>query len=105
MLLASAPKSNAVYAAFKAAQKLANETGSLSPPAHILNAPTALMKDLGYGDGYKYDPDTPEGFSGQDYFPDGMGRVDIYNPKGDGDERDIKNRLTKWRGIRKAKSE
>lgn len=103
--LASAPKSNAVYSAFKAAQKLASETGSLSPPAHILNAPTALMKDLGYGDGYQYDPDTPEGFSGQDYFPDGMARVDLYNPRGDGDEKEIKHRLTKWRGIRKEKSD
>lgn len=103
--LASAPKSNAVYSAFKSAQKLANETGSLSPPAHILNAPTALMKDLGYGDGYQYDPNTPEGFSGQDYFPDGMARIDLYNPKGDGDERDIKTRLLKWRELRQQKPE
>ena len=103
--LASASKSNAVYSAFKAAQKLANETGSLSPPAHILNAPTSLMKDLGYGDGYQYDPDTPEGFSGQDYFPDGMARIDLYNPKGDGDEGEIKNRLAKWRNIRQQKPE
>ncbi len=98
--LASAPKSNAVYVAFKAAQKLASDTGSLAPPAHILNAPTTLMKDLGYGAGYQYDPNTPSGFSGQDYFPDGMSRIDIYNPKGEGDEADIAQRLIYWRQLR-----
>jgi putative ATPase len=70
--LATAPKSNAVYAAYKAAQRAAKETGSLSPPDHIRNAPTKLMRDLGYGRGYQYDPDLPEGFSGANYFPDGM---------------------------------
>jgi putative ATPase len=98
--LASAPKSNAVYAAFKAAQRSASETGSLAPPAHILNAPTKLMKDLGYGEGYKYDPDTPKGFSGQDYFPDGMARMNFYAPKGDGAEGPIKSRLDNWQSLR-----
>jgi len=98
--LATAPKSNAVYVAFKAAQKLAADTGSLAPPSHILNAPTSLMKDLGYGAGYKYDPDTPEGFSGQDYFPEGVSRVDIYQPKNYGDEAEISKRLSNWRKIR-----
>ncbi len=103
--LASAPKSNAVYTAFKSAQKLAAETGSLAPPAHILNAPTNLMKDLGYGAGYQYDPDTPEGFSGQDYFPDGIARVELYTPKGDGDEANIAQRLAHWRQLRRKLSQ
>ncbi len=75
--MAAAPKSNAVYMAFKAAMKAAKETGSLMPPAHIRNAPTKLMKDLGYGKGYAYDHDAPEGFSGQNYFPDGMERAAV----------------------------
>jgi putative ATPase len=103
--LASAPKSNAVYTAFKSAQKLAAETGSLPPPAHILNAPTNLMKDLGYGAGYQYDPDTPDGFSGQDYFPDGMGRVDLYSPKDKGAEANIAKRLSYWRHLRRKLSQ
>lgn len=98
--LATAPKSNAVYTAFKAAQRLAAETGSLFPPKHILNAPTALMKEIGYGVGYQYDPDMPEGFSGQDYFPEDMSRVDIYFPKNQGNEVDIAQRLVKWRKTR-----
>lgn len=98
--LATAPKSNAVYVAFKAAQKLAAETGSLAPPSHILNAPTSLMKDLGYGAGYQYDPDAPEGFSGQDYFPEGVSRLDIYHPKSVGDEAEIAERLSNWRKMR-----
>nr|WP_325051274.1 replication-associated recombination protein A [Litorimonas taeanensis] len=101
--LASAPKSNAVYVAFKAAQRSANETGSLAPPAHIMNAPTKLMKDLGYGAGYQYDPDTVEGFSGQDYFPEGMSRQTFYQPKGDGAEKDISERLTHWENLRMLK--
>jgi putative ATPase len=98
--LAAAPKSNAVYMAYKAAMKAAKETGSLSPPAHILNAPTRLMKDLGYGKGYAYDHDAPEGFSGQNYFPDGMGRKKFYDPKGDGVEARIKDRLDRWAELR-----
>ena len=98
--LAAAPKSNAVYVAYKAAMKAARETGSLSPPAHILNAPTRLMKDLGYGKGYAYDHDAPEGFSGQNYFPDGMGRKKFYDPKGDGVETRIKDRLDRWAELR-----
>ena len=98
--LAAAPKSNAVYMAYKAAMKAAKETGSLMPPAHILNAPTRLMKDLGYGKGYAYDHDAPEGFSGQNYFPDGMARKKFYDPKGDGVEARIKDRLDRWAELR-----
>jgi putative ATPase len=103
--LASAPKSNAVYKAFGAARKAAKETGSLMPPAHILNAPTKLMKDIGYGKGYAYDPDTETGFSGQNYFPDGMERRVFYQPKGEGAEARIKDRLEKWAQMRRAKNE
>ncbi len=99
--LASAPKSNAVYAAYNAARKAARETGSLAPPAHILNAPTRLMKDLGYGQGYAYDHDVPGGFSGQNYFPDGMARRKFYDPKGEGVEGRIKERLDRWAQTRK----
>lgn len=95
--LATAPKSNAVYAAFKASQAAANQSGSLPPPKHILNAPTGMMKDLGYGAGYQYDHDTDGGFSGQNYFPDKLPRQDFYNPKGLGQESDIKKRLDEWR--------
>ena len=91
--MASAPKSNSVYTAFKSAVKLAKETGHLDPPAVILNAPTKLMKDIGYGAGYIYDPDDPDGFSGQNYFPDGMKRPKFYDPKGDGHEGKTKQRL------------
>ena len=94
--LATAPKSNAVYVAYKAARKAAKETGSLSPPKHILNAPTALMKDLGYGDGYAYDHDAEHGFSGQNYFPDDMSRAEFYRPVERGFERDIRKRLDWW---------
>jgi putative ATPase len=99
--LAAAPKSNAVYAAYNAARKAARETGSLAPPAHILNAPTKLMKDLGYGQGYAYDHDVPGGFSGQNYFPDGMARRKFYDPKGEGVEAKIKDRLDRWAQARK----
>jgi putative ATPase len=102
--LAAAPKSNAVYKAYGAAMKAARETGSLMPPAHIRNAPTKLMKDLGYGKGYAYDPDTPEGFSGQNYFPDGMARRTFYQPKGDGAEARIKERLDRWAALRREQS-
>ncbi len=98
--LAAAPKSNAVHKAFGAAMKSAKETGSLMPPAHIRNAPTKLMKDLGYGKGYAYDHDAPEGFSGQDYFPDEMERQSFYKPKGEGSEARIKERLDRWAALR-----
>ena len=99
--LATAPKSNAVYRAYGAAMKAAKETGSLSPPMHIRNAPTRLMKDLGYGKGYAYDHDQAEGFSGQDYFPDEMDRQTFYTPKGEGAEARIKERLDRWAALRR----
>jgi putative ATPase len=99
--LASAPKSNAVYKAVKQAQVAARETGSLTPPAHILNAPTKLMKNLGYGAGYAYDHDAEDGFSGQNYFPDGMERRQFYKPRGEGAEARIKERLERWAGLRR----
>jgi putative ATPase len=102
--LASAPKSNAVYKAFGAARRAAKETGSLMPPAHIRNAPTKLMKDLGYGAGYAYDHDAEGGFSGQNYFPDGMERQVFYRPKEVGTEARIKERLDRWAAIRKERS-
>jgi putative ATPase len=98
--LAAAPKSNAVYKAFGEARRAAKETGSLMPPAHILNAPTKLMKDIGYGKNYAYDPDTERGFSGQNYFPDGMARRRFYQPKGEGAEARIKERLDRWAAMR-----
>ena len=98
--LATAPKSNAVYAGFKAAMRAAKETGSLAPPKHILNAPTKLMKDIGYGDGYAYDHNTEEGFSGQNYFPDDMQRQEFYMPKGEGREKIIRERLERWGQLR-----
>jgi len=97
-------KSNAVYTAFKAAMNSAKKTGSLSPPAHILNAPTKLMKELGYGAGYAYDHDAPDGFSGQNYFPDDMPRETYYAPKGDGREAAIRERLKKWATLRETRS-
>jgi putative ATPase len=103
--LATAPKSNAVYRAYGAAMKAARDTGSLMPPAHIRNAPTKLMKDLGYGKGYAYDHDAPEGFSGQDYFPDEMDRQTFYTPKGDGAEARIKERLDRWAALRKTRGD
>jgi putative ATPase len=101
--LATAPKSNAVYKAFGAAMQAARETGSLMPPKHILNAPTRLMKDLGYGKGYAYDHEAEEGFSGQNYFPDGMERQTFYRPKGEGAEARIKERLARWAELRARK--
>ncbi len=98
--LATAPKSVGVYEAFKAAKRAAGETGSLMPPAHIRNAPTKLMKSLGYGKGYQYDPDTPEGFSGANFFPDGMDRRVFYAPKGEGHESKVKERLERWAAMR-----
>jgi putative ATPase len=98
--LATAPKSIAVYRAFGVAQQRARRTGSLMPPAHILNAPTRLMKDIGYGEGYRYDPDTPDGFSGADYFPDDMDRETYYHPTGSGHEEQIRRRLDRWSALR-----
>ena len=91
--LALAPKSNAGYMAFNAAKRMARETGSLTPPKHILNAPTRLMKEQGYGAGYDYDHDAEDGFSGQNYFPDGITRPVLYAPVERGFERDLKKRL------------
>jgi putative ATPase len=98
--LASAPKSNAVYKAFGEARRAAKETGSLMPPKHILNAPTKLMKSIGYGQGYNYDHDADQGFSGQNYFPDEMDRRQFYRPKGDGAEARVKERLDRWAELR-----
>ncbi len=98
--LAMAPKSNAVYVAYKRAMAAAKESGSLVPPAHILNAPTKLMKDLGYGQGYDYDHDAPERFSGQNYFPDGMARAAFYQPIEVGAEAEVKRRLDRWTKLR-----
>ncbi len=98
--LGTAPKSNAAYMAYKAARASARQTGSLMPPMHILNAPTRMMKDLGYGKGYEYDHDTAEGFSGQNYFPDGMARQHFYRPVERGFEREIKKRLDYWDRLR-----
>ena len=103
LYLATAPKSNAAYKAQKAAWKTARETGSLMPPAHILNAPTRLMKDIGYGKGYAYDHDTDTGFSGSDYWPEGMARQDFYQPTERGHEKRIAERLAYWEGLRGAK--
>jgi putative ATPase len=98
--LACAPKSNAVYRAFGAAMGAARESGSLMPPAHILNAPTRLMKDLGYGRDYAYDHDAPDRFSGQNYFPDGMARRIFYEPTGEGEEAGVRRRLERWAKLR-----
>ncbi len=98
--LGTAPKSNAAYMAFNHAHRAAKETGSLAPPMHILNAPTRLMKDLGYGEGYAYDHDTAEAFSGQDYFPEGMARRRFYRPVERGFERELRKRLDYWAKLR-----
>jgi putative ATPase len=103
--LATAPKSNAVYSAFGEAQGMARETGSLMPPKHILNAPTRLMRDLGYGAGYVYDHGTEEAFSGQNYFPDGVARREFYHPSERGFEREIKKRLEYWDRLRRRAAE
>ena len=102
--LATAPKSNAVYTAYKAAMRAAKENGSLLPPKHILNAPTKLMKSEAYGDGYRYDHDEPDAFSGQDYFPEKMGRTTFYDPPDRGFERDIRKRLDWWAKLRRERN-
>ncbi len=100
LYLGTAPKSNAAYAALGEAMAAAKDTGSLMPPAHILNAPTRLMKDLGYGRGYAYDHAQEDAFSGQDYFPEGMARRDFYRPADRGFEREIGRRLATWAKLR-----
>ncbi len=103
--LATAPKSNAVYTAWKAALRTAKEGGSLVPPKTILNAPTKLMKQEGYGTGYRYDHDEPDAFSGQNYFPEALGRRRFYDPPERGFERDIKKRLDWWAKLRAERGE
>jgi putative ATPase len=98
--LATAPKSNAAYLAWSAAKRAAQDTGALGPPMHIRNAPTKLMKDLGYGGGYNYDHDAEDGFSGQNYFPDALPRQQFYQPEGRGREGAIKERLEHWAKLR-----
>jgi putative ATPase len=102
--LGTAPKSNAAYRAFGAAQEAARRTGSLMPPKHILNAPTRLMKELGYGRGYQYDHDAADSFSGQDYFPEGMPRESYYQPVERGFEREIRKRLDYWAKLREQRA-
>jgi putative ATPase len=103
LYLATAPKSNAAYVAQKAAFKAARESGSLPPPKTIVNAPTKLMKDLGHGAGYDYDHDAPDAFSGQDYWPDALGRQKFYTPTERGREKLIAERLAYWEGLRDAR--
>lgn len=102
--VATAPKSNAAYTAYGAAMRTAKEHGSLLPPKHILNAPTRLMKDEGYGRGYAYDHDTQEAFSGQNYFPDALPRQTFYDPPERGFEREIRKRLDYWAKLRKERN-
>jgi putative ATPase len=99
--LACAPKSNAAYVAFKGAQKLARETAGLGPPARFRNAPTSLMRDLGYGAGYQYDPNVPGGVSGQSGFPDEIGPQELYAPTDNGAEARIVDKLAAWRALRR----
>ncbi len=101
---ATAPKSNAGYAAFGAAMRVAKEAGSLLPPKHILNAPTKLMREEGYGRGYAYDHDQEEAFSGKNYFPDALPRQQFYNPSERGFEREIRRRLDHWAKLRKERA-
>ncbi|GGD89704.1 ATPase AAA [Aureimonas endophytica] len=103
--LATAPKSNALYTAYKAAMRAAKENGSLLPPKHILNAPTKLMKGEGYGSGYRYDHDEPDAFSGQDYFPSELGRQQFYDPTPRGFEATLAKRLDHWARLRRERGE
>jgi putative ATPase len=102
--VATAPKSNAAYAAFGQAMRTAKEGGSLLPPKHILNAPTKLMKNEGYGSGYEYDHESADAFSGQDYFPEALGRRQFYDPPERGFEREIRKRLEYWAKLRRERS-
>ncbi len=102
--LALAPKSNAAYVAYKAARKMAAQTGSLAPPKHILNAPTKLMKEQGYGAGYTYDHDAEDGFSGQNYFPETLARPSLYDPVERGFERELGKRVAYFAKLRRARS-
>ena len=104
LYLATAPKSNAAYAAEKRAMRAARETGSLMPPKHILNAPTQMMSELGYGAGYQYDHASADAFSGQNYFPDGMARPTFYEPAARGFEREVAKRLEYWARLRAEKA-
>jgi len=99
--VATAPKSNAAYVAFERAMRTAKEAGSLLPPKHILNAPTKLMRAQGYGEDYRYDHDSPEAFSGQDYFPEQLGRQKFYDPPRRGFEGELAKRLEFWAQLRK----
>jgi putative ATPase len=103
--LATAPKSNAVYVAWKDALRTAKAAGSLMPPKTILNAPTKLMANEGYGSGYRYDHDEPDAFSGQNYFPEKLGRKTFYEPVERGFEREIKKRLDYWAKLRRERGE
>ncbi|MBL4721493.1 MAG: replication-associated recombination protein A [Alphaproteobacteria bacterium] len=105
IFLATAPKSNAAYKAYGAARRLAKKTGSLMPPKHSLNAPTGLTRDLGYGAGYAYDHDSPDAFSGQNYFPDDIARESLYRPVERGYEREIRKRLDYWDKLRRESNE
>jgi putative ATPase len=105
IFLATAPKSNAAYVAFSEAQRAAKDSGSLMPPMHAVNAPTRLMRELGYSEGYVYDPSTEQGFSGLDYFPETMERQQFYRPVERGFEREIQKRLDYWQKLRGRKSE
>jgi len=102
--IATAPKSNAAYRAYGAAMRTAKEAGSLLPPKHILNAPTKLMRSQGYGEDYRYDHDAPDAFSGQDYFPEQLGRQKFYDPTERGFEREIRKRLEYWAKLRNGRS-
>ena len=103
LYLATAPKSNAAYVAQKGAWKAARDTGSLMPPANILNAPTKLMKEIGYGQGYAYDHDRDGAFSGDNYWPDEMTAQEFYNPSPRGFESKIQERLAYWDKLRAAR--
>jgi len=102
--LGTAPKSNSIDRAWMAARKAAKQYGTLTPPAHILNAPTKLMKELGYGKDYQYDQDLPDAFSGQNYFPEKMPRQKFYDPPERGFEREIVKRLAYWERLRREKN-
>jgi putative ATPase len=103
--MATAPKSNAVYMAFNAAKDLAKTRGSLTPPKTILNAPTKLMRGEGYGAGYEYDHDAPDAFSGQNYWPEALGRRKLYEPVERGFEREIRKRLEYWAKLRRERGQ